>query len=148
MANAAGTPCASGQGPTPVTSGFDTGSLLRSVTTAGGHSGAASADVGRLEDDGLEGPAAARLLGSDAYVTCSGGKPVVVGGSELAGIQATSLATPPTGLQQHVNLGGVVFLNEVVHGTNSATYRALRIATPFGDIVAGESQAGFTGNPC
>ena len=37
-----------------------------------------------------------------------------------------------------MNVAGVVFLNEVFKGTNSTTYRALRIATPAGDIVAGE----------
>jgi hypothetical protein len=148
VANAAGAPCTSAQGSTPVKYGFDTGTLLRSVTTPGGHSGSASADVARLEDDGLVGPAALRLLGSDAYVSCQGGKPVVVGGSEPAGIDATSLAQTPAGLQKSVNVGGVVFPNEAVVGDHSSTFRALRIATPAGDVVAGESQAGYSGNPC
>jgi hypothetical protein len=148
VANSAGAPCTSGQGSTPVKYGFDTGTLLRSITQAGGRSGSASADVARLEDDGLMGPAALRLLGSDAYVACQGGKPVVVGGSEPAGIDATSLAQTPSGLQQSANIGGVIFLNEVVQGNHSSTFRALRVATPAGDIVAGESQAGYTGNPC
>jgi hypothetical protein len=148
VANSAGAPCASAQGSTPVKSGFDTGTLLRSVTQSGGHSGSASADVARLEDDGLVAPAALRVFGSDAYVSCRGGNPVVVGGSEPVGVDATSLAQTPSGLQQSQNVGGVIFLNEVAQGDHSSTFRALRVATPAGDIVAGESQAGYSGNPC
>ncbi len=49
--------------------------------------------------------------------------------------------------EQSNNIGRVVFLDEVATDGHGSTFRALRVATP-GDIVAGESQAGFTGNPC
>jgi hypothetical protein len=89
-----------------------------------------------------------RVLPSDANVSCVNGKPTVVGGSSIVGTEATSELTTPDALRTPVTVPGLVYVNETDKGQHETTYRALRVATPGGDVVAGESTAGYTGNPC
>ncbi len=147
-ANAAGRACKSAN------SGFerdvpgDSVRVLGADTSAAGSSGAASADVLRLADAGTSGPTTVRLLGSDAYVSCRHGRPVIVGGSSPAGVATTAQTGSVYAPETPVTVPGLVYVNETENGAHESTYRALRIGPANGGIVAGESSAGYTGNPC
>lgn len=87
------------------------------------------------------------LLRSSAYVTCRAGKPSVSGGSStIAG--GTSFVTAPVSVSQPLSIGSVIFVNETVADETGITQRALRVATPLGDVVLAEARAGVRGNPC
>lgn len=147
-ANAAGRACQSAN------SGFERAVPGESVrvlggdTTARGSSGAASADVLRVADAGTSGPTRVRLLGSDAYVTCRNGRPVIVGGSSPASVDTTAQTGSVYAPQGALTVPGLVYVNETERGAHENTYRALRVGPANGGIVAGESSAGYTGNPC
>jgi hypothetical protein len=147
-ANAAGDPCRKGHAGTNEGTSADTVRILGAATTATGTSGTASSDVLRLDDSGTSGPTAVRLLGSDAYVSCVSGKPVVVGGSSPASVQTTAQTGSIFAPQTPVTVPGLVYVNETEKGAHGTTYRALRVGPENGGIVAGESSAGYTGNPC
>jgi hypothetical protein len=146
-ANLAGAPCRADIGNSPIRSGYDTIEALGSQTAGGARSGSSSANLLRLEDDGLVGPAALRLLSSSAYVHCVGGHAVIEGGSEIIATEATSLATTPQILRNSLNLGPI-HLNQATTSGHTATYRALHIDGAGGGVTVGESQAGYSGNPC
>jgi hypothetical protein len=143
IANVTGAPCRTAVGNNTIRYGFDTIRILGSTTSGGSRSGSSSAELLRLEDDGIVGPASVKVLSSSAYVTCVDGHPAVVGGSQILSTEATSLVTTPSALQQPINLGPL-HLNEATTDGHQTTYRALHL----GDVVIGESQAGYSGNPC
>ncbi len=148
VANAAGTPCRTASGVQQTRwSQFDTGGILRSQTTVSPTGGTG---LRRRRPAPIPASRARRTspAGSDAYVSCQGGKPVVVGAASDRGRRRQLGAAAGERQQTPLNVGNVVFLNESVSDAHSGTFRALRVATPAGDIVAGESQASFTGNPC
>lgn len=147
-ANAAGDPCRTAASGTKKGFGaYDSLRVLGGATTATDNSGSASADILRI-DDATSGLTSVRVLPSDANVSCVNGKPTVVGGSSIVATEATSELTTPDALRTPVTVPGLVYVNEADQGRHETTYRALRIATPDGDVVAGESTAGYTGNPC
>ncbi len=148
-ANAAGKPCRTAEsGARKNLDATDSLRVLGADTTANGPSGAASADVIRVADAGTSGPTAVRLLGSDAYVSCRDGKPVIVGGSSPARLDTTAQTGSVSAPGAPVTVPGLVYVNETRRGANSTTYRALRVGPENGGIVAGESTAGYTRNPC
>ncbi len=147
-ANATGDPCRKGVAGTKQGTSTDTVRILGAATTANGSSGTASSDPLRLDDSGTSGPTAVRVLGSDAFVSCVKGKPVVVGSSSPAAVETTAQTGSVILAPKPVTVPGLVYLNETSKGAHGTTYRALRIGPEQGGIVAGESSAGYTGNPC
>ena len=88
-----------------------------------------------------------RVLDSSAYVTCRARLPELTAGSQLiGGIDVPLLSNFE--IDEPLNVGDVIFVNETVSSATQITQRALRIATPAGDVILSEATAGFTKNPC
>jgi hypothetical protein len=101
---------------------------------------------------------------SSAKVTCVGGQPKFESESEVVGLTVgtTEIDVPPGQPHTHVSLppnqdtGGpqnvVVHVNHTdeqpVDGATVHTRRAVWVESPLGDMIVGESQVDYQGNPC
>ncbi len=109
---------------------------------AGGTSDASLLDLRLLSDE-----LPVQLLRSSVYVSCQAGKPAVSGGSStVSGLDAPMLS--PVRIDEPLSIGSLIFVNERVATATGMTTRAVRVATPAGDVILSEASGGYSGNPC
>jgi len=121
------------------------------------NSALAQTDVGALTIPALQlagGPLELHGLYTDARAYCTAAGPLPTLAVDRANIALTFNNTPmvavptPDGITYDLGPFGKLVTNEIIHEPTRITIRAVHYTGPLGEFVAGETSAGFSGNPC